>query len=280
MLYNPGKQTITSGTLFQAPQSRIKNQALFLNTLAVPPADAVPPPPTPVVAVVPFPAGTFFAAPPPPVTPFLIAPITVRLPDAACCCCCCEGGGFGWAPGGAVMGRFRITVEALSSLDSLAPLALRAVRVAGLDADDGGLPAAAETVAPRLRRAAAAADADADADAVVAVVLVPLSVLRAADDGAVGGRVVDRPPSTILLSMLVAATALPGVGVGRAMPDLAGVAAVRGANLEFEVVGERTCAGLRATSAPAVLARIFFWGVWTWFSLSPPEISWLSRLLA
>jgi hypothetical protein len=181
------------------------------------------------------------------------------------------------------MGRFRITVDVLSSLDSLAPLALRAVRVPGLDADEGGLPAVVETVAPRLRlaaAAAAAADADADADDGAVVVLVPFSVLRVVDDGAVGGRVVDRPPSTILLSMLVAATALPGVGAGRAMPDLAGVATVRGANLEFDVVGDRTCAGLRATSAPAVLARIFFWGVWTWFSLSPPEISWLSMLLA
>jgi hypothetical protein len=177
------------------------------------------------------------------------------------------------------MGRFRITVDVLSSLDSLAPLTLRAVCVAGLDAEEGGLPAVAETVAPRLRLAAAAA-ADADADVDDVVVLVPFSVLRVVDDGAVGGRVVDRPPSTILLSMLVAATALPGVGAGRAMPDLAGVATVRGVNLEFEVVGDRTCAGLRATSAPAVLARIFFWGVWTWFSLSPPEISWLSMLLA
>lgn len=157
------------------------------------------------------------------------------------------------------MGRFLIiVVEVLSSLVSLAPLALRAVRVPGLDADEGGLPAV-ETVAPRLRLAAAAAAAAAvDAEADEDVVPVPVSVLRGDDVvAAVGGRVVGRAPSTILLRMLVAATALPGVGAGRAMPDLAGVATVRGATLEFEVVGDRTCAGWRATSAP-VWARIFF----------------------
>jgi len=68
------------------------------------------------------------------------------------------GGGFGCAPGGAVMGRFRITVDVLPSLDSLVPLARRAVRVAGREVDwddDGGGCMPAVTVAPRLRAAAA-----------------------------------------------------------------------------------------------------------------------------
>jgi hypothetical protein len=182
------------------------------------------------------------------------------------------------------MGRgcFRITVAVLPSLDSLVPLARRApVRVAGREEeeeDDGVGLMAAVTVAPRFLRAAAAAVADDD------VVLAPVEVvivLRAAVDDDVAvvvGRVVDRAPSTILLRMLVATTALPGVTAGRAMPDLPGVATVLGANREFEVVGDRTCAGLlRARSVAAGWARIiFFCGVWTSFSLSPPEISWLS----
>lgn len=92
------------------------------------------------------------------------------------------------------------------------------------------------------------------------------------------GRVVDLAPSTIRLRMLVATAALPGVTAGRAMPDLPGVATVRGAIREFEVVGERTCTGLRAMLAGG-WGRIFFCGVWFSFSLSPPEISWLSNML-
>lgn len=86
--------------------------------------------------------------------------MTVRFPAAAVVV---VTGGLGCAPGGAVMGRFRITVEVLPSLlDSLMPLALCvAVRVAVLDAadDDGVGLTAAVTVAPRLRLAAAAAAA-------------------------------------------------------------------------------------------------------------------------
>lgn len=69
---------------------------------------------------------------------------------------------------------------------------------------------------------------------------------------------VDRDPSTILLSTLVATTARPGVTAGRAMPDRFGVAAVRAANLEFEGAGDRTWAGLRVVSAAMVCGRIFF----------------------
>lgn len=182
----------------------------------------------------------------------------------------------GWAPGGAVMGRLRMTVAVLPSLDSLVPLALRAVRVAGREvgcvavADGGGGWKAAVVVAPRLRRAAAVVEEEVVV-VVVALVVLEVMVLRAAVD-VVGGRVVDRAPSTILLRMLVASTARPGVTAGRAMPDLPGVAAVRGAIRELEVVGDRTWAGLRETSV-AWWARIFFWGVCTSFSLSPPEIS-------
>ncbi len=199
-------------------------------------------------------------------TPFLIVPMTVvRLAaaweedDAE------EGGGLGWAPGGAVMGRLRITVAVLPSLDSLVPLARRAVRVAGREIGWVGAGAgwgwwkAAVVVAPRLRRAAAVEVEDAVVVVVVvmvvALVVLEVMVLRAAV--AVVGRVVDRPPSTILLRMLVASTARPGVTAGRAMPDLPGVAAVRGTIRELEVVGDRTCAGLRETSA-ACWARIFF----------------------
>ena len=184
----------------------------------------------------------------------------------------------GWAPGGAVMGRLRITVAVLPSLDSLVPLALRAVRVAGREggcaavaADGWGWWKAAVVVAPRLRRAAAVEVEEVVVVVVVALVVLEVMVLRAAVD-VVGARVVDRAPSTILLRMLVACTARPGVTAGRAMPDLPGVAAVRGAIRELEVVGDRTWAGLRETSA-AWWARIFFWGVCTSFSLSPPEIS-------
>lgn len=191
------------------------------------------------------PAGVFLPAPvPPPVTPFLIVPITVLFAAAA------VGGGFGCAPGGAVMGRFRITVDVLPSLDSLVPLALRAVRVAGRDEvvdcweEEGGagcMPAV--TVAPRLRAAAVA---------VLAVVVVAVVVLRAAPVVTVVVEAVglwtERAPSTILLRMLVARTARPGVTTGRAMPDRPGVATVRGATRELEVVGERTWVGLRVAS--------------------------------
>jgi hypothetical protein len=177
------------------------------------------------------------------------------------------------------MGRFLITVEVLPSLDSLVPLVLRAVRVAGLA---GGFAAAALTVAARFLLAAAVVAAAAAAPVpVVELFAVVLDVIVLRVPVAVGGRVVvvDLRPSTILLSMLLAAAALPGVGAGRAMPDLAGVAAVRGAIRELLVVGESTCAGLRATLAGG-WGRNFFCGVWASFSLSPPEISWLFHVLA
>jgi hypothetical protein len=179
------------------------------------------------------------------------------------------------------MGRFLITVEVLPSLDSLVPLVLRAVCVAGLA---GGFAAAALTVAARFLLAAAVVAAAASVPVPVPVaelLAVVLDVIVLRVPVAVGGRVVvvDLRPSTILLSMLLAAAALPGVGAGRAMPDLAGVAAVRGAIRELLVVGESTCAGLRATLAGG-WGRNFFCGVWASFSLSPPEISWLFHVLA
>jgi hypothetical protein len=178
------------------------------------------------------------------------------------------------------MGRFRITVEVLPSLDSLVPLARRVMRVAGLDGGRLGVGLelmAAVTVAPRFLPDAAAAVA------VVVVVLVPATVVvevvkvtgLRADGGtpvAVAGRVVDRAPSTILLRMLLASAARPGVTAGRAMPDRAGVPIVRGAIRELAALGDRTWAGLRATD-DTVWERIFFWGVKTSFSLSPLEIS-------
>jgi hypothetical protein len=238
--------------------------ALFRSTLAVAVVDPA------VAAAAALGAGAFFVVAP--VTPFLMLPITVRLAAA------CVTGGLGCAPGGAVMGRFLITVEVLPSLDSLVPLVLRAVRVAGLA---GGFAAAALTVAARFLLAAAVAAAAAAAPVpVVELLAVVLDVIVLRVPVAVGGReVVDLLPSTILLSMLLAAAALPGVGAGRAMPDLAGVVAVRGAMREFEVVGESTCAGLRTTLAGA-WGRNFFCGVWASFSLSPPEISWLFHVLA
>jgi hypothetical protein len=227
------------------------NQARFLKTLPVPVVEA-----DGAAALV---AGGFLAVPD--VTAFLTVLIIVRLAAVGC-----GAGGFGCAPGGAVMGRFLTTVEVLPSLDSLMPLTLRAIRVAGLD---GGF-AAAVTVAPLFL------PSEVVPVVVAALVAGPLGaaeviVLRAV---AVVGRVVDRVPSTILLSMFVATTALPGVTTGRAMPDLPGVATLRGAIRELEVVGDNTCAGLRAISVPG-LARTFFWGVCISFSLSPPEISWL-----
>ena len=238
-------------------------QALFLNTLPVPAAD-------PAAAV--FGAGAFFVVPP--VTPFLMVPMTVRLG--------CVTGGFGCAPGGAVMGRFLITVEVLPSLDSLVPLVLRVVRVAGLGA---GFAAAVVTVAALFLLAAAAAVVVVPVPVVVLLLVVvvvelldvvDVIVLRAAMD--VGGRVVDREPSTILLRMLLAAAALPGVAAGRAMPDLPGVATVRGAVRELVVVGESACAGFRAALGGAC-GRNFFSGVCVSFSLSPPDISWLFHVL-
>jgi hypothetical protein len=203
-----------------------------------------------------------------------MVPITVRLAAAVCDD---DGGGFGCAPGGAVIGRFRITVEVLPSLDSLVPLALRAIRVAGLDEDCGWGLTAAVTVAPRFLPDAVIVVV------VVVVVLVPAVVVvdvveavilraDAVTPVAVAGRVVDRAPSTILLRMLLASAARPGVTAGRARPDLAGVPIVRGAIRELDVVGDRTWPGLRAMD-DTVLARIFFWGVKTSFSLSPPESS-------
>jgi hypothetical protein len=180
------------------------------------------------------------------------------------------------------MGRFRITVEVLPSLDSLVPLARRVMRVAGLDGGRLGVGLelmAAVTVAPRFLPDAAAAVVV----VVVVVVLVPATVVvevvkvtgLRADGGtpvAVAGRVVDRAPSTILLRMLLASAARPGVTAGRAMPDRAGVPIVRGAIRELAALGDRTWAGLRATD-DTVWERIFFWGVKTSFSLSPLEIS-------
>lgn len=166
-------------------------------------------------------AGAFRVVPA--TTPFLIVPITVLLLVA--------GGGagsLGTAPGGAVAGRFLTTVEVLASLDSLLPLARRAVRVAGLD---GGWATAAVTVAPRFLLAAAVPAPPSAELAVVEVV-----VLRGA-----GAARVARAFSTMLLRMVVAIAALPGVTAGRAILGLPGVATVRsrGATRELDVVGER-----------------------------------------
>lgn len=176
------------------------------------------------MAVVPALAvGAFFVVPV--VTPFLMVPMTVLLVAAG------GAGSFGAAPGGAVAGRFRTTVDVLASLDSLSPLARRAVRVAGLD---GGWAPPAVTVAPLFLFAA-----------VVPVPLVELAVVDIVVLRAVGGARCPRALSTMLLRMLVATPAvLPGVAAGRAMPDLPGVATVRwGATRELDVVGERTWAG-------------------------------------
>lgn len=116
---------------------------------------------------------------------------------------------------------------------------------------------AAVTVAPRLRRAAAD-DEDDDVGPVEGLLVVDAAILRAVDV-AVAGRVivVGRALSTMLWRMLLATTALPGVMAGRAMPDLPGVAATRGAILELDVVGDRAWPGLRETEV-VVLARNLF----------------------
>jgi hypothetical protein len=190
-------------------------------------------------------AGGFLVVPA--ATPFLMVPITVLFAGGG-------AGGLGWAPGGAVIGRFLTTVEVLASLDSELLLALRAVRVAGLDEGWEGGAMDAAVVAARFLLAAI--------DPVVVVVVelavvevVVVVVLRAAAAAAVvvaGAVRVDRALSVMLFRMLVATPAPlpPGVITGRAMPDLAGVAPTRsrGAILELEVVGDRTWPGLRALS--------------------------------
>jgi hypothetical protein len=185
------------------------SQALFLNT-------------RPVVAGAGFAAAAFLVAVAP-ATPLLIVPMTVffvavPLVDAV----------FGTAPR-AVAG-FLTTVEVLPSLDSLTPLARRAVRVAALLDDE-----AAAVVAPFFVLAAV--------DLAVPDVLEPLDEL--AVDAFVAFRTVaaarvDRAFSTMLLSRFVALTVFVG-DTGRAMKDFPGDAAARsrGITLVLDDVGER-----------------------------------------
>ena len=216
------------------------NQARFLNTLPVPVVlDGAPA----------LTAGGFLVVPA--ATPFLMVPITVLFAGGG-------AGGLGWAPGGAVIGRFLTTVEVLASLDSELLLALRAVRVAGLDGGWEGGAMDAAVVAARFLLAAidpvvVVVVELAVVEAVVVVVLRAAAAAAAAAAVVVAGAVrVDRALSVMLFRMLVATPAPlpPGVITGRAMPDLAGVAPTRsrGAILELEVVGDRTWPGLRALS--------------------------------
>lgn len=238
-----------------------RNQARFRNALPVPAVEAAV-----AVAAAPLPvAGAFFVVAVP-ATAFLVVPMTLRFPAAADW----AWGGLGAAPGGAVAGRFLTTVEVLASLDSLLPLALRAVRVAGLGGGwaAGGAATAAVTVAPRFLLAAVAPAAVAVfplwfVELEAAVLEVAVAALRAVVV-VVGGAATraDRVFSaTLLLGMLVATAAvLFGVPTGRAALDLLGVATVlsRGVTLELEVVGDKTCPGLRETSR---WPRIFLLGV-------------------
>lgn len=187
-------------------------------------------------------------------TPFLMALITVRF----------AGGAFAGAPM-AVAGRFLTTVDVLPSLDSLMALTLRAVRVAGRVAEEGGWAAA-----PLLPLVAVPV---VDVDPLVELAVVDVVVLRL-----VAAARVDRAFSTMLLSRLVALASLVG-DTGRAMPDFAGdMGRSRGLRRELDEVGERTWPGLRVISVAAGPGRVFFLGmsmvVAMSFSLSP-EISLL-----
>jgi len=170
----------------------------------------------------------------------------------------------------AVAGRFLTTVPVLASLDSLAPLALRAVRVPALD---GGFGADVVVAARRVRVAVDVVEP------VVAFRMVPVPV-------PVTGPPVVRGPVARALStaILEDEPAFTGDGMGRAIPDflwglvLIVCARSRGAIRELDEAGERTWLGWRAMSWPGAPGRVFF--CWWSFSLSPPEMSRLNDLLA
>jgi len=170
----------------------------------------------------------------------------------------------------AVAGRFLTTVPVLASLDSLAPLALRAVRVPALE---GGFGADVVVAARRVRVAVDVVEP------VVAFRMVPVPV-------PVTGPPVVRGPVARALStaILEDEPAFTGDGMGRAIPDflwglvLIVCARSRGAIRELDEAGERTWLGWRAMSWPGAPGRVFF--CWWSFSLSPPEMSRLNDLLA
>ena len=199
-------------------------------------------------------------------TPFLIVLITFLL-----------AGADDVPPGAdlvdmAVPGRFLTTVDVLPSLDSLMPLTLGAVRVAGL--------AGCDAVVVPLVRAVLDAPPERSLEEELGMVDVVFARARLVAAVVVPPRVA-RAFSTMLVMMfevLVGET-------GRAMPDFTGdglvveddaavAAAPRGAMRELEDAGERTWAGLRAISAAG--PRRAFLGPSRWsssFSLSPPEMS-------